>query len=303
MMITMGNRLIAILAIALAVAAPAAVRAGGIATGGTTGGGTTGGGTTGGGAVAAGQRAAAVYWSPARMTAAARAAGSAVTWLSGNTAGRGLRWAHGGAVTRSLGKVFFTLRGTDYACSGAAVDSAHADVVLTAAHCVSDGAGHLATHWVFVPGYRDGTAPYGVYAARRFFVSPGWPASEPDDIAFVQVNKALPGGLPAAFTGRPPAEGTYVFGYPAESPYSGQYPDYCAGREAAARGGSALPCSMTAGDSGGPWLTGFRPRPGTGTIVAVSTYKLTGDMRVLYGAVLGSGARDLYQQAAVSPVR
>jgi Trypsin-like peptidase domain len=293
MMITMGNRLVAGLAIALAVAAPAAVRAAG----------TTAGGTTAAGAVTAGQRAA-VYWTPARMTAAARAAGgSANAWLTGNTAGRGLRWAHGGAVTRSLGKVFFTLGGTDYACSGAAVDSAHADVVLTAAHCVSDGAGHSAAHWVFVPGYRDGTAPYGVYAARRFFVSPGWPASEPDDIAFVQVNKALPGGLPVAFTGRPPPGDTYVFGYPAESPYSGQYPDYCAGREAAARGGSALPCAMTAGDSGGPWLTGFRPRPGTGTIVAVSTYKLTGDMRVLYGAVLGSGARDIYQQAAVSPVR
>ena len=60
---------------------------------------------------------------------------------------------------------------------------------------------------------------------------------------------------------------------------------------------------MTAGDSGGPWFAGFRPRSGAGTIVAVSTYKLAGNMRVLYSAMLGPAARTLYQQASVSPVR
>jgi hypothetical protein len=60
---------------------------------------------------------------------------------------------------------------------------------------------------------------------------------------------------------------------------------------------------MTAGDSGGPWFAGFRPRSGNGTVVAVSTYKLRGDMSVLYSAVLGPGARSVYRQASVSSAR
>jgi hypothetical protein len=54
---------------------------------------------------------------------------------------------------------------------------------------------------------------------------------------------------------------------------------------------------MTAGDSGGPWLTGFSPRAGTGTITAVTAYKLAGDPRTLYGTVLGPSARALYLSA------
>jgi hypothetical protein len=60
------------------------------------------------------------------------------------------------------------------------------------------------------------------------------------------------------------------------------------------------PCGMTAGDSGGPWLSGLTPRSGSGPVVAVSTYKLAGDSRVLYGAVLGPLARVLYARALSS---
>jgi hypothetical protein len=270
------------------------------------------------------QQAVAGYWTQARMAAATRTApaGSASravpAWLSGNTAGRGLRWTHGGAVARITGKVFFTLGGTDYVCSGSAVDSPRSDVVLTAAHCVGNGPGQWAANWTFVPGYRDGAAPYGRYTARRFFVSPRWrPAgAEQYDVAFVQVNPAtldgprphavaLPRGAPLAFAARAgvyPAGAAYVFGYPAEPPYSGRYPDYCAGPMTPDRHGSVrTPCTMTAGDSGGPWLAGFRPLQGAGTIVAVSTFKLTSDMAVLYGTVLGPAARVLYQQASISP--
>ena len=45
------------------------------------------------------------------------------------------------------------------------------------------------------------------------------------------------------------------------------------------------------------------PAAGRRTIVAVSTFKLTSDMHVLYGAVLGPAARVLYQQASISPSR
>ena len=95
---------------------------------------------------------APVYWTRARMAAAARA--------GAGTRASGLPWAGGGAVARTTGRVFFTLNNVQYSCSGSAVASKNQDVVMTAAHCVSDGAGHWATHWTFVPGYTDGHEPY-----------------------------------------------------------------------------------------------------------------------------------------------
>jgi V8-like Glu-specific endopeptidase len=168
-------------------------------------------------------------------------------------------------------------------------------VVLTAAHCVTGGPGKAgatqwAANWMFVPGFVDGLLPYGEYTARRFFVSKDWTGPqgrrEQYDAAFVQVTTATlygmsvaaqpPPGLPVKFAGRrdaAPLGRRYVFGYPAELPYSGLYLNYCAGSAVASGGSVRTPCGMTAGDSGGPWLAGFSPRSGSGQVVAVSTYK------------------------------
>ena len=227
-------------------------------------------------------------------------------------------------MAAAVGKVFFTLDGEDYACSGALVGGKHPNVVLTAAHCVSGGPGRggaaqWATNWVFVPGFADGGPPYGEYTARRFFVSPDWTGPEGGreqyDAAFVQVAAATlhgasgpwvsgtaqpPPGLPVEFAAgqdaAPPSR-SYVFGYPAQAPYSGLDLDYCAGPAVASGGSARTPCGMTAGDSGGPWLAGFSPRAGTGAVFAVSTYKVSSKPRVLYGAVLGPQARALYARA------
>ena len=264
--------------------------------------------------------AAAVSRPPARARLAAvsrPAAGAGVDRLTVDTAGRGLRLMHGGAVAAAVGKIFFTLGATDYTCSGTLVRSRRAYVVLTAAHCVTNGRGQWAVDWTFVPGYSGGAEPYGQYTARRFFVSPRWqgPAdSERYDVAFVQVTpaglygqKALrpkaPAGLPVTFAASqtaPLEARAYVFGYPALRPYTGLYPNYCAGPAASSatrKGSESIACAMTAGDSGGPWLTGFSPQTGTGTITAVTAYKLSGDLRTLYGPVLGPVARGLYLRA------
>jgi V8-like Glu-specific endopeptidase len=243
--------------------------------------------------------------------------GTQPAWLRGDTAGAGLRWARGGTVA-AVGRVFFTLGGADYVCSGALVGGARPDVVLTAAHCVTGGPGRgratqWAANWVFVPGFTDGRMPYGEYTGRRFLVSPGWTApggGESDDFAFVQVTAATPHGgsgvarpprgLPVKFAGSQDAAAltrAYLFGYPAGSPYAGLYLTYCAGQVTASGSSVRMPCGMTAGDSGGPWLAGFRPRTGSGQVTAVITYKMSGDLAVLYGTVLGPRARALYQRA------
>jgi len=294
----------------------------------------------------AAQAAAVRYWTLARMAAAQRGAGGQPTakpgshdrqlirkaapaqaappgsWLTGDTAGDGLRWTSGGAVTADVGKIFFTLDGDDYVCSGTLVGGKRLDVVLTAAHCVTSGPGkggrpRWATNWMFMPGFRDGLLPYGEYTARRFFVIPDWTGpeggSEQYDVAFVQVTTATlygapgaaqaPPGLPVEFADSQdtaPLNRTYVFGYPSEPPYTGLYPDYCAGPVVASGGSAATTCGMTAGDSGGPWFAGFSPRSGSGPVVAVSTYKVSDNLRVLYGAVLGPLARALYERAVSS---
>ena len=311
------------------------------------------------GAVGSAPPTAAVrYWTPARMDAAARvpvpaadhehpapkvpvrperrvvrqapvasaapapAPAAAEPWLTGDTTGHGLRWTHGGTVTAAIGKIFFTLGGEDYVCSGTLVTGKHPDLVLTAAHCVTGSTAaasrpQWATNWMFVPDFRDGLQPYGAYTARRFFVLPEWTepkgGGEQYDIAFVQVTAATlagksdvaqpPPGLPMKFTDSQHAASpgrAYVFGYPSEPPYTGLYPNYCAGPAIASGEVVQTPCGMTAGDSGGPWIAGFSPRAGTGPVVAVSTYKYSDNLRLLYGAVLGPQAHALYERAVSS---
>src|SRR5688572_2053545 len=87
------------------------------------------------------------YWTPARRAAAVprtvspRPMGKPGGGGSGPATVTGATWTGGGDVAKSTGKVFFTLRGVDYVCSGSAVRSGHQDLVLSAGHCVHDGNG------------------------------------------------------------------------------------------------------------------------------------------------------------------
>jgi hypothetical protein len=256
---------------------------------------------------------APLYWTRARMAAARLGGGGLGTGGLGTGEATlvSARWAGGGAVARTTGRVFFTLDGTDYSCSGSTVDSANADVVMTAAHCVSDGDGGWATNWIFVPGYRDGQAPYGRYPARTYFTASQWRtgADEDDDVAFVAVNPArvhgverrvvdAVGGQRISFGDRAATE--VLFGYPAEPPYDGRRLDYCDGPLSPDPFGSAdegMPCTMTEGGSGGPWFSGFDPVTGLGTITGVTAFRYAGDALTLYSTDLGSVARSLYEQA------
>ena len=243
-----------------------------------------------------------VYWTAARMK-------HAVSPRSGLV--RGAPWTRGGAVARTTGRVFFTLDGVDYACSGSTVGGATANVVVTAAHCVTDGAGGWAVNWMFIPGYNGGREPYGSYPARTFFVSGRWAAGadENDDIAFVDVRTAKVGGVsravgnvvgsqPISFGAR--GRSAVVFGYPAQAPYTGRQLDYCQGPVTPDPYGTAdagIACAMTEGDSGGPWLSGFNAATGTGTITGVTSFKYSGQARTLYSADLGTVAQSLYTRA------
>ena len=73
-----------------------------------------------------------------------------------------------------FGKVFFTLGGVNYVCSGTATSSSNGDVVTTAGHCVNEGPGAYFTNWAFVPAYKDGARPYGTWTARTLLTTAAW---------------------------------------------------------------------------------------------------------------------------------
>src|SRR5215475_9917336 len=63
-------------------------------------------------------------------------------------------------------------------CTASVVDSPAGDLVITAAHCVSRMApGQIA----FVPGYRSGVAPYGVWLTSEVLSDSAWQATNDPD--------------------------------------------------------------------------------------------------------------------------
>ncbi|MEV4188272.1 hypothetical protein AB0J28_43240, partial [Streptosporangium canum] len=221
----------------------------------------------------------------------------------------GTRWNAGGSVTRTTGRVFLTLGGLDFVCSASSVRSTNKDLVVTAGHCVKDGTGAWADNWTFVPGYDRGRRPYGQFTARRMFVAGPWSRSADDsyDIGMVALNHRggrhlgeVVGGQGIAF-GTARGRQTHGFGFPAEPPYDGEHLVYCAGPVRDDPHGQTddqgMRCDMTAGSSGGPWLSGFDVATGRGTITSVSSFKYSDDRGTMYGPYFGDVARELYTAA------
>ena len=76
---------------------------------------------------------------------------------------------------RTVGKLFFSnAAGQDFVCSASVVNSENKDIVWTAGHCVSNGAGAFYRNWRFAPARRLGANPYGVWAPRRVATLTEW---------------------------------------------------------------------------------------------------------------------------------
>ncbi|MBC9728205.1 serine protease [Streptomyces sp. TRM68367] len=219
-------------------------------------------------------------------------------------------WTGGGAVVQTAGRVFFTYQGRTASCSGNAVTSANKSTVMTAGHCVKlEGSWH--TNWVFVPGYHDGQAPYGKWAASKTLSTPQWTASEDInyDVGAAVVapldGKELTdvvGGQGLAFnTGY--NKTMYAFGFPAAAPYDGEKFIYCSGttyRDFLLSDDHGLTCDMTGGSSGGPWFTQFDEATGKGLQSSVNSFKYNFLPTAMYGPYFGADAQKLYQTAESS---
>jgi V8-like Glu-specific endopeptidase len=214
--------------------------------------------------------------------------------------------AHPALIAPRVGALFVRQGSADHFCTASVVASPGRDLLITAAHCINGGNGSgYRQDIVFIPDYRNGQAPLGVWAVRRLLVAPGWAAdANPDlDVGFVileshdgQNIEDILGANRLAFD--PPYQDLVrVTGYPA----SGDAPITClnyTSRLSATQ--LRFVCGgFTGGTSGSPWVMRFDRLTRTGTIVGViGGYQQGGYTdSVSYSAYLGLAIERLYRTA------
>jgi hypothetical protein len=323
--------LLALAAASLAIAAPAALA------------------RPAGFAVHAGSaRGAARFWTPARM-ARAKPVGIAPQWLHRHRARRSSRAVRGpelrvvpvaaaaatvtkvpastaakesfakvedptAATYRVNGVIFFEDEYGYARCSGTSLNSPNLSVVITAGHCVNSGGpgGHwYPFQWIFVPGYRYGQRPFGVFPGRWLSSTSLWlrEGNENGDVGIAVVGRnergqrlgAAVGGAGFA-SGLKPDQDFDIHGYPAGWPFDGETQRLCSRRSFAGHDPYSIlagegplnlsaPCWVTGGASGGSWTIG------KGLVNSVTDYTYSEDPETDYGPYFGKEVARLYREA------
>jgi hypothetical protein len=250
------------------------------------------------------QREALAFWTPARMQEATAVSRMAVTPRTSPTTSAPVSHAEPRVPTApkgtptavhfhgvpTVGALFFTTGSAKHFCTASVTDSRPGDVVLTAAHCVYGRS--YATNIAYVPMYHNGTRPDGTWPVTSITVAAGWRAKhDPDlDFAFLKVAsvrghsvQAVTRGLALGLNGSY-AMAIQVVGYND----SDSQPVHCLTRSFEFRPGQLeFYChDYWDGTSGGPWITGFSTRTGTGTV---------------HGVIGGYQQGGLYEWASFSP--
>lgn len=292
------------------------------------------------------QASVRAFWTQSRMKAAMPrgqerpaakpgGGGSPGTSSSGNL---GTAWT-AGRVT--VGKVFFQMGSSLYVCSGNAVDDVEDGVttpnlVVTAGHCVNDGGSAFATNFMFIPRYnpaapRTSGQPDGTFTASRLTTTSQWAAQGANkynyDVGMARVGVNEHGETLAAaigdtsdigyVSGDPTSTGgvdytvnTHSWGYPAARPYDGTTLISCwGGTTGDTVGGSTdyrLPCNMTGGSSGGPWLldsaSAVAPLTENADVsdvqISVNSFGYRGEKNAMYGPIFGTAIQTLYTTTA-----
>lgn len=204
-------------------------------------------------------------------------------------------------LDRTNGKVFFTVKGVNYVCSGTAVNTTVGSLVWTAGHCVSDGPSTFATNFMFAPGYYDGVTPYGKWTASMLYTSWSGGNDFSTDFGAARVSNGTSATLSATVGSRPlsfdySAAGSFrSHGYPAAGKFNGQRLWACDSPLLYRDGSSAtapmgIGCDMTGGSSGGGWIR-------SGAVVSVNSYGYQSLKNVMFGPYQGATAQALYQSA------
>jgi V8-like Glu-specific endopeptidase len=204
-----------------------------------------------------------------------------------------------------VGALFASNASGGHFCTASVVQSPGRDLLMTAAHCVSDGNGHDNSDIVFIPGYSGGSTPYGVWTPRSLIVAPQWEhGADPDyDVAFVVLNpddgrniQDVLGANEISFDAGY-ANIVRVTGYPA----SGDAPVTCTNRTTMQSATQLrFDCGgFYGGTSGSPWeVRGDLPPLAPRVVGVIGGYQQGGDTpSVSYSVYLGAAVQKLYEQA------
>jgi hypothetical protein len=198
-------------------------------------------------------------------------------------------------------------------CSGTAVNSPNFSVVFTAAHCIrSPGrrGGWFPFQWVFVPGYRYGQRPFGVFPAKWLDTTRGWQTigSENYDVGAAVVRRNARGQrLTKAVGGAGIAWGLQanqvfdIHGYPAAYPFDGETQRICSQRPFLGHDtysfltpgplNLAANCFVTGGASGGGWTIEG------GILNSVTAYSYEDNKPTDFGPYFGKEVGRLFARA------
>ena len=255
---------------------------------------------------AAARHATAAFWTRSRMAAATPAVtttAAATTAPAGPPHGIPKPELFSGVPT--VGTLFFTTGTQAHFCSASVVNSFTGDVVLTAAHCVYGST--YATNIEFVPKYHSGQMPYGAWPVATITVATGWQRSHDQDLDFAFLTVSPPAGTrtPIQFV----TGGLWLgidqgYDHPIEVigyNNAGNAPIKCASTsfKYEANQMKFFCLNYQSGTSGGPWILGFDPATGTGTVFGVIGGYKEGGLHpwASFSAYFGPPALALFLQA------
>jgi len=181
----------------------------------------------------------------------------------------------------AVGKVFFTMGGSNYVCSASMGAN---NLVWTAGHCLYDRADGFASTFTFAINYCNGGGTQ--FTAATLFTNTRWQQGDFSyDYSIAKFNGSPFSGrrqLPVRIVSNPLTTTYLSQGYPAGAPFRGAYVNECnaIGCERDPNSGNprtiAIACDSTGGSSGGPWVT-------NNGIGSVNSYGYTGVKDTMYG--------------------
>jgi len=178
----------------------------------------------------------------------------------------------------TVGKLFFTRYGLNYVCSASSIGNY---AIWTAGHCLHEGNADVPGGWsynvVFIPAYKNGTAPKGQWLAENLWSISGWIYNHDPRydmggaILFTNASglriSQVVGNLGFAWNQSVNLH-WFQLGYPQAAPFNGllMYINASSYAYSDANWGSPYPTGvgsdLTGGSSGGPWIYVFNGNAG-----------------------------------------
>ena len=212
----------------------------------------------------------------------------------------------------TIGVLFFSQYDVDYRCSAASIGK---DAVWTAGHCIHTGDGSedgWSEDVIFVPAYKNGEAPFGVWTAYNTWTKGSWYSSEDlrFDMGGAVLNTNSSGKMISQVVGNlgfsynlSSEQLWFNFGYPTYTPFDGKWQFICTGPFAYNDNNLNGPypvgmgCDMTRGSSGGPWIKDFSGVAGSANFLnGNNSYRYTGHPQEMFSPYFGDAAKTLWNQ-------